>query len=297
MNDPLMHSGIVVVDKPQGLTSHDVVSRLRRFFRTKKVGHAGTLDPMATGVLVLGIGRGTKLLAHYVAHDKVYAATMRLGQTTDTEDAEGALTCEVDASSVSDHAIREHVRELTGEILQVPSSVSAIKVDGKRAYELAREGKEVNLRARPVTVHSFEMLETRRHGTLVDVDVRVHCSSGTYIRALARDLGASLTVGGHLTALRRESVGTFGLDQARTLEELEDSPTFSYSLDEAMKLGWPEIEVSGDEFLALSQGKWLEPRGLKGVHAAVGPDGRVVALIKESGKRLATEFVARPNTL
>lgn len=286
-----------MVDKPQGFTSHDVVARLRRFFGTRKVGHAGTLDPMATGVLVAGIERGTKLLAHLVAEDKVYATTIRLGASTTTDDVEGAIVDKHDASGVSEEAIRAEVAKLTGEIMQVPSSVSAIKVDGRRAHELVRAGETVELPARPVTVHSFELGEIRRDGETVDIDARVHCSSGTYIRSLGRDLGAALGVGGHLIALRRERVGPFTLSDARTLDELEAHPQLSLSMDEALTRGWPVLEVSAEEYAALSMGKWLEPRGLSGVHAAVGPDGRAVALVKEQGKRLATTFVARPSTL
>ncbi|WP_115684444.1 tRNA pseudouridine(55) synthase TruB [Corynebacterium senegalense] len=297
MTDPLSRSGIVVVDKPVGMTSHDVVARLRRFFGTRKVGHAGTLDPMATGVLVAGIERGTKLLAHLVAHDKVYAATIRLGASTTTDDAEGGVTATADAGGVTEEAVRGGVGKLTGEIMQVPSTVSAIKVGGRRAHELAREGVEVELPARPVTVHSFDILGFRREDGFLDVDVRVHCSSGTYIRSLARDLGADLGVGGHLTALRRETVGSFTLDDAQPLPHLEEHPRLSLTLDEALTRAWPVLEVTAAEYEALAMGKWLEPRGLRGVHAAVGPDGRAAALIKEQGKRLATVFVARPSTL
>ncbi|SER42559.1 tRNA pseudouridine synthase B [Corynebacterium cystitidis DSM 20524] len=297
LHDPLSDSGIVVVDKPQGMTSHDVVARLRRFFGTRKVGHSGTLDPMATGVLIAGLGRGTKLLAHFVAHDKVYAATVRLGQATSTEDADGDITSTADASDVTVEQITQAIGGLTGEIMQIPSKVSAIKIDGKRAHELVREGKQVEIPARPVTVFSFDILEIRPHDQLVDIDVRVHCSSGTYIRALARDLGEVLGTGAHLIALRREAVGQFGLDDARTLVQLEQSPSFSLSLDEAMKRVWPAMEVSEREFADLAMGKWLQPRGLDGVHAAIGPDGRVVALVQEKGKRLSTVFVARPSTL
>lgn len=286
-----------MVDKPQGFTSHDVVARLRRFFGTRKVGHAGTLDPMATGVLVAGIERGTKLLAHLVAEDKVYATTIRLGASTTTDDVEGAVVEKHNASGVSDEAIRVEVARLTGEIMQVPSSVSAIKVDGRRAHELVRAGETVELPARPVTVHSFELGEIRRNGETVDIDARVHCSSGTYIRSLGRDLGAALGVGGHLIALRRERVGPFALSDARTLDELEANPQLSLTIDEALTRGWPVLEVTAEEYAALAMGKWLEPRGLTGVHAAVGPDGRAVALVKEQGKRLATTFVARPSTL
>lgn len=297
MNDPLATSGIVVVDKPAGMTSHDVVTRLRRFFGTRKVGHAGTLDPMATGVLVAGIERGTKLLAHLVAEDKVYETTIRLGASTTTDDAEGATVDTHDASGVTDEAIRAEVAKLTGTIMQVPSKVSAIKIDGRRAHELVRAGEEVDIPAREVTIHAFDLGEIRRDGEFVDVDARVHCSSGTYIRSLGRDLGAALGVGGHLIALRRARVGAFSLTDARTLEQLENSAELSLSLDDALIRVWPVLNVTADEYDALAMGKWLEPRGLKGVHAAVGPDGRAVALVKEKGKRLATVFVARPSTL
>ncbi|WCZ39124.1 tRNA pseudouridine(55) synthase TruB [Corynebacterium jeddahense] len=297
MNDPLAASGIVVVDKPQGLTSHDVVARLRRIFGTRKVGHAGTLDPMATGVLVAGIERGTKLLAHLVAHDKVYETTIRLGASTTTDDAEGDVVDTHDASAVTDEAIRAEVARLTGEIMQVPSKVSAIKIGGRRAHELARAGEEVDIPARPVTIHAFDLAEMRRHDGVVDADARVHCSSGTYVRSLGRDLGAALGVGGHLIALRRLRVGPFTISAARTLDQLEDAPALSLTLDEALTRAWPVLDVTEEEYAALAMGKWLEPRGLKGVHAAVGPDGRAVALVKEQGKRLATVFVARPSTL
>ncbi|MDY5785190.1 tRNA pseudouridine(55) synthase TruB [Corynebacterium sp.] len=300
MTDPLSSSGIVVVDKPAGMTSHDVVARLRRIFRTRKVGHAGTLDPMATGVLVAGIERGTKLLAHLVAEDKVYATTIRLGASTTTDDAEGDVVDTAGADQVAaltEERVRLGVDKLTGPIMQVPSSVSAIKIDGKRAHERVRAGEDVEIPARPVTIHSFDILEIRQGPEFWDIDARVHCSTGTYIRSLARDLGADLGVGGHLTALRRETVGDFTLDDAHPLTTLEDSPALSLTLDEALSRAWPVLEVTAEEYDALSLGKWLEPRGLKGVHAAVGPDGRAVALVKEQGKRLATVFVARPSTL
>ncbi|WP_296145876.1 tRNA pseudouridine(55) synthase TruB [uncultured Corynebacterium sp.] len=295
--DPLSTSGVVVVDKPAGVTSHDVVAKLRRFFGTRKVGHAGTLDPMATGVLVAGIERGTKLLAHLVADEKIYSATIRLGAATSTDDAEGDILTETDASHITDDQIMAQVAALTGEIMQVPSKVSAIKIDGKRAHELVREGKEVEIPPRPVTIFSFEVSAIRREGTFVDIDARVHCSSGTYIRSLARDMGEALGVGGHLTALRREASGPFTLEHARTLDELEDDAALSLTLDEALTTAWPVLEVTADEYAALAMGKWLEPHGLAGVHAAVGPDGRAVALVKEKGKRLSTIFVARPSTL
>lgn len=297
MNDPLATSGIVVVDKPAGMTSHDVVARLRRIFGTRKVGHAGTLDPMATGVLVAGIERGTKLLAHLVAQDKVYETTIRLGAATTTDDAEGDVVEKHDASGVTGDEIRAEAAKLTGAIMQVPSKVSAIKIGGRRAHELVRSGEEVEIPPREVTIHSFDLGEIRRNGKFVDVDARVHCSSGTYIRSLGRDMGTALGVGGHLVALRRSRVGSFSLDDARTLEQLEDAAELSLGLDEALVRAWPVLDVTAEEYDALAMGKWLEPRGLRGVHAAKGPDGRVVALVKEQGKRLATVFVARPSTL
>lgn len=297
MNDPLATSGIVVVDKPAGMTSHDVVARLRRIFGTRKVGHAGTLDPMATGVLVAGIERGTKLLAHLVAQDKVYETTIRLGAATTTDDAEGDVVEKHDASGVTGDEIRAEAAKLTGAIMQVPSKVSAIKIGGRRAHELVRSGEEVEIPPREVTIHSFDLGEIRRNGKFVDVDARVHCSSGTYIRSLGRDMGTALGVGGHLVALRRSRVGSFSLDDARTLEQLEDASELSLGLDEALVRAWPVLDVTAEEYDALAMGKWLEPRGLRGVHAAKGPDGRVVALVKEQGKRLATVFVARPSTL
>lgn len=299
MTDPLSRSGIVVVDKPLAMTSHDVVARLRKIFGTRKVGHAGTLDPMATGVLVAGIERGTKLLAHLVADDKVYESTIRLGAATDTDDADGTVLSTAPTGQVTDAQIASGIAALTGEILQVPAAVSAIKIHGRRAHELARAGEEVKIPPRRVTVESFDLLDTRRapDGGFIDLDVRVHCSSGTYIRSLARDLGAQLGVGGHVLALRRLRSGPFDISQARRLEELEQQPRLSLGMDETLVAGWPVLEVSQKEFDALAMGKWLAPRGLRGVHAAQGPDGRVVALVKEQGKRLATVFVARPSTL
>src|SRR3954447_13000874 len=220
-------SGLVVVAKPGGLTSHDVVARLRRILRTRKVGHAGTLDPMATGVLVCGVGRGTKLLGHLALDTKAYTATIRLGAATTTDDAEGEVVSSADASDVPDAAVTAGIAALTGAIEQVPSSVSAIKVGGRRAYAMVRAGEHVELPARPVTVSEFVLLDRRAvgggagGGGAVDLDVRVECTSGTYVRALARDLGAALGVGGHLTALHRTRVGPFTIEQARTLEQLE----------------------------------------------------------------------------
>jgi tRNA pseudouridine55 synthase len=294
-------AGLVVVDKPAGMTSHDVVGRCRRLFGTRKVGHAGTLDPMATGVLVVGIERATKILGLLTATDKSYAATIRLGQTTSTEDAEGELLQTVPAENVTDAAVDQAVAGLRGDIDQVPSAVSAIKVDGQRAYKLVREGKSVELAARRVRIDRFEVLATRRHpevpAGLVDVDVEVDCSSGTYIRALARDVGAVLGVGGHLVALRRTRVGRFALDEAHTLDRLADQPRLSYSLDEACLLAFPRRDLTAEEAESARHGRALPPAGIDGVYAAVAPDDQVIALLIDETSRTKSVVVVRPATL
>jgi tRNA pseudouridine55 synthase len=204
-------SGLVIVDKPGGMTSHDVVARVRRLAHTRRVGHAGTLDPMATGVLVIGIEKATRLLGHLTLTEKTYEATIRLGQSTSTDDAEGEPTGGCPVSKATRGALEEEIAKLTGEILQVPSSVSAIKVNGQRAYKLTRAGEAPELAARPVTVYEFRVTAIREEGDYLDLDATIRCSSGTYIRALARDLGTALGTGGHLTALRRTAVGPYTL--------------------------------------------------------------------------------------
>jgi tRNA pseudouridine55 synthase len=290
-------AGLVVVDKPAGVTSHDVVGRCRRIFGTRKVGHAGTLDPMATGVLVVGIERATKILGLLTATDKSYAATIRLGQATSTEDAEGEVLQTVSAHDVTDAQIGEAVAALRGSIEQIPSAVSAIKVAGKRAYKLAREGHAVELAARSVRIDRFDVLAIRHQDRLVDVDVAVDCTSGTYIRALARDVGAALGVGGHLTALRRTRVGRFGLDQARTLDELAEHPGLSYSLDEACLRSFPRRDLSEQETEDTRHGRPLKPAGVEGVYAATAPDGQVIALLTDHPDRTRSVVVLRPATL
>ncbi|ORA08904.1 tRNA pseudouridine(55) synthase TruB [Mycobacterium arosiense] len=289
--------GIVVVDKPAGMTSHDVVGRCRRIFATRRVGHAGTLDPMATGVLVIGIERATKILGLLTATAKSYTATIRLGQSTSTDDAEGEPVRSVSARHLTGEAIESAVAGLRGDIQQVPSAVSAIKVDGKRAYRLAREGQAVELEARPVRIDRFDVCDIRAGGDVVDLDVEVDCSSGTYIRALARDLGAALGVGGHLTALRRTRVGRFGLDQAYPLDELAERPRFSYGLDEACLLIFPRRDLSAEQAEATAHGRSLAPAGIDGVYAACDPDGRVMALLRDEGSRTKSVVVIRPATL
>ena len=290
--------GLVVVDKPAGMTSHDVVARCRRIFATRRVGHAGTLDPMATGVLVVGVDRATKILGLLTAASKSYAATIRLGQTTSTEDAEGKLLQSVSASHLADEAIAGAIAGLRGEIEQVPSAVSAIKVDGRRAYQLMREGHVVELQARPVRIDRFEMLAARRAvDGVIDLDVDVDCSSGTYIRALARDLGAALGVGGHLTSLRRTRVGRFGLDEAHSLDDLAARPRLSWTLDEACLLMFPRRDLNADEAEAARNGRSLSPAGIDGVYAASDADGRVIALLRDGGGRTKSVVVIRPATL
>ncbi len=289
--------GIVVVDKPAGITSHDVVSRCRRIFGTRKVGHAGTLDPMATGVLVIGIERATKILGLLTATEKSYTATIRLGRSTTTDDAEGEVLQDISVGGLTDDAIVAGISPLRGEISQRPSAVSAIKVGGKRAYQLIREGQQVELAARTVRIDRFDVLAIRRDGPFVDLDVEVDCSSGTYIRALARDLGAALGVGGHLTALRRTRVGGYGLDHARSLEELADHPTLSYTLDEACLLAFPRRDIPADQAADAAHGRPLPAAGIDGVYAATDPGGRVIALLEDRGERTRPVVVVRPATL
>ena len=303
-------SGLVVVDKPGGLTSHDVVGRLRRLLGTRKIGHAGTLDPMATGVLVLGVERATRLLGHLALDTKAYAATIRLGVATSTDDAEGEVTATADASGVDEADVRAGMAALTGAIEQVPSSVSAIKVDGKRAYRRVRGGEQVELAARPVTVSEFALDAVRRGDGYTDLDVRVECSSGTYVRALARDLGASLGtgggaggglgggagggVGGHLTALRRTRVGPFGLDTARTLDELAERAELTHTLEAAVTAAFQVRTADPAEAADLSHGRTLAPAGIAGVYAVTAPDGRALALVSEADGRARPVLVLAP---
>ncbi|BBX03160.1 tRNA pseudouridine(55) synthase TruB [Mycolicibacterium moriokaense] len=293
----MTEAGLVIVDKPAGMTSHDVVGRCRRIFGTRKVGHAGTLDPMATGVLVVGIDRATKILGMLTATDKSYAATIRLGQTTSTEDAEGEVLQTVSAAHVTEAQIQEAVAALRGEIDQIPSAVSAIKVGGQRAYKLTREGQTVELEPRRVRIDRFDVLDVRRDGDLIDVEVEVDCSSGTYIRALARDVGDALAVGGHLTALRRTRVGNFGLDQAVLLDEMAEQPRLSHSLDEACLLTFARRDLSAEEAEDARHGRALQPAGIDGTYAATAPDGQVIALLRDEAARTRSVVVLRPATL
>ncbi len=274
--------GVVVIDKPAGWTSHDVVGRTRRLAGTRKVGHAGTLDPMATGVLVVGVGRATRLLGYLTAADKEYLATIVLGASTVTDDAEGEVTETADASVIGESDLLAPITSLTGSIMQVPSSVSAIKVDGKRSYARVRAGENVELAARPVEVSVFEVLAFRP-GERAEIDVRVVCSSGTYIRALARDLGVALGVGGHLSALRRTRVGGFGLDLARTLAELENQ--FSVvPIDQVAKSSFPSVVLSDDNAANVRFGRKIaEQLPAAGPVALFAPNGQFLALYERVG--------------
>jgi len=291
-------SGLVIVDKAGGMTSHDVVARVRRLAGTRKVGHAGTLDPMATGVLVMGVEKATRLLGYLTLTEKEYAATIRLGQSTSTDDAEGEITGGAPAAGVSAETLSTAVAGLVGEIGQVPPAVSAIKVDGQRAYRLTRAGAAPELKARPVTVYEFTVTAVRREGDLVDVDARLRCSSGTYIRALARDLGAALGTGGHLTRLRRTRVGGYRVEDARTLAQLGERFEV-LPLAQAAAAAFPSRNLSAEEASRLAHGGRLAAvaeateataataggPGAPGPTAAYAPDGTLIALVtEESGQ-------------
>lgn len=283
-----MTSGLLLIDKPQGWTSHDAVARTRRLAGTRKVGHAGTLDPMATGLLILGINSSTRLLTYIVGLDKEYLATIRLGASTTTDDAEGEELTRAPAEAVAaltPEAIEAGIAALTGDILQQPSAVSAIKVDGKRAYARVRAGEEVDLPARPVTVSTFELVSAAQADGFLDLTVRVECSSGTYIRALARDLGAALGVGGHLTSLRRTRIGPFGLDAAQPLADLDVASALIGPADAATRL-LGRLDLTEQQAIDLGHGKSIEvdpAQSRPGPIAAIAPDGRLVGLVEYRG--------------
>jgi tRNA pseudouridine55 synthase len=274
--------GLVLIDKPTSWTSHDVVAKVRKAVGTKKVGHAGTLDPLATGLLVLGIESGTKLLTFLVGADKTYEATIRLGQQTISDDSESEVIASASAEEIaklSDEDIAREIAKLTGVLMQTPSSVSAIKVDGKRAYDLVRAGEEVELKAREVKIYGFEMLSVARVSGFLDVEVRVECSSGTYIRALARDLGASLGVGGHITALRRTKVGHFDVSDANSIEELSELRLTE--LATAAKQLFPVIELTESEVTDLIHGKRISGKSeVTGLAAGLSTSGKLVAVLE-----------------
>lgn len=274
-------SGLVVVDKPAGATSHQVVGRLRRLLGTRKVGHAGTLDPMATGVLICGVNRATRLLGHLALHDKRYLATIRLGERSSTDDADGEVTSVAPASGIGAERLEAALAPLRGRILQVPSTVSAIKIDGQRAYKLAREGRSVELAAREVEVSRLDVLGVRAGAGILDVDVDVECSSGTYVRAIARDLGEALGVGGHLTSLRRTRIGGYTIAGAVVLG---DEPPQLMPMAEAARRSFPCIEVTPGQEADIRFGRPLPslpvPAGVTGM---VSPSGDLLALYRPDG--------------
>ncbi|MGZ8737501.1 MAG: tRNA pseudouridine(55) synthase TruB [Nocardioides sp.] len=286
MSEPV-RSGLVVVDKAAGMTSHDVVARVRRLAGTRKVGHAGTLDPLATGVLLLGVNRATRLLGHLMLTEKAYDATVRLGAGTNTDDAEGELGERLSTEHLTEDDVRSAAGGFVGEIEQVPSAVSAIKIDGERAYKRVRAGEDVVIPARPVTVHELLVIDARRDGPWLDVDISVRCSSGTYIRAIARDLGNALGVGGHLTALRRTAVGPFVLKDARTLAQLADGFEL-LDISEVARRCFPAVDLDEDRARDVTVGRKLElDLGAAGPVAVFAPEGEFLALYEQRGATAA----------
>jgi tRNA pseudouridine55 synthase len=304
--------GLIVVDKPGGMTSHDVVARIRRLAKTRRVGHGGTLDPMATGVLIIGVNRATRLLTYVIGSEKRYTATIRLGESTVTDDAEGDVTARASTAAVTDDAIRAELGRQVGEIDQVPSAVSAIKINGQRAYKRVRDGESVEIPARRITIHSLDILDIRRPevtdirpggadvgseaADVVDIDIDVTCSSGTYIRAIARDLGTALGVGGHLTALRRTAVGGLTLAEASTLAELEvrAPDIIGLPMAEAAARAFPRRDATEEEARVLSHGGPLEAVGIDGPYAVFDPAGAVLAIVSEQSGRAKPEIVLAP---
>ena len=294
-----MASGLVLIDKPKGWTSHDVVAKMRGIAGTRRVGHAGTLDPMATGLLLLGVNAGTKLLTFLVGATKTYEATIRLGASTITDDAEGEVTSTSDGSAVDAltfEKIESALKALRGEIMQVPSSVSAIKVDGERAYAKVRGGDEVKLAARPITVSRFEITSDMRlvsdgDSKFIDFDALIDCSSGTYIRALARDLGSALQVGGHLTALRRTRIGTYKIDDAQQLDELSSDSLSMTSMFDAVRENFELRELSEQEVVDLRHGKRISANECVGKEIAGVNDQKLIAMLEKVGEQLKSSVV------
>ena len=299
-------SGLLLVDKPEGFTSHDVVAKLRGIVGTRKIGHAGTLDPMATGLLVIGVNSATKLLTFLVGEDKTYIATIRLGASTITDDRESeylSVASSGDVDALTELDITDAIRPLTGEIMQVPSSVSAIKVDGERAYAKVRGGDEVKLAARPVTISRFDVLGEMRRETVgdqqfIDLDVIIDCSSGTYIRALARDLGVALEVGGHLTALRRTRVGAYQVTDSQALADLKKGEVKLFPIADAAREAFDVRELAAEEVVDLRHGKRIEvgviaenATAKDRVIAAFAPTGELIAMLTEAGSTLKSLVV------
>ena len=279
MTQTIYGHGFLVVDKEPGMTSHDVVAIARRALNTRKVGHAGTLDPMATGILVLGFNNGTRLLQYITDGDKSYQATIVLGASTVTDDFEGAVIATTDASNITDDQIHAKLATMRGTFMQRPSSVSAVKVDGERAYDRVRAGEDVVLASREVTISQLDILSTRHSGTKVEIDIEVTCSAGTYIRSIARDCGDALKVGGHLSALRRTRVAGFGLKGAVSLAALKAGEFSTLDLADVARATFPVREISLDEKLELSFGRTLAPNSVGGIHAGISGSNELIALL------------------
>jgi len=291
-----MTDGFLVVDKAPGMTSHDVVAVARKALGTRKVGHAGTLDPMATGVLVLGFGNGTRLLQYITDGDKSYTATIILGVATITDDREGEVLSEADASQITDDQIKTGLAKMVGEIQQRPSSVSAVKVGGERAYDRVRAGEVFELAARTITISALDILEIRRLGARIEIDIDVTCSAGTFIRAIARDLGSELQVGGHLSALRRTRVAGFPISQAISFEDLKAQSFTPLELADVARATFQVRELALDEVQELSFGRPLSVNATEAIYAALSPDDRLIALLKnESGKAKPIAVFAAAN--
>ena len=279
MTQIIYEHGFLVVDKEPGMTSHDVVAIARRALNTRKVGHAGTLDPMATGVLVLGFNNGTRLLQYITDGDKSYRATIVLGASTITDDFEGEVIATADASAISDEQIHAQLNTMRGTFMQRPSSVSAVKVAGERAYDRVRAGEVVILDSREVTISQLDVLAIRHIGTKLEIDIEVTCSAGTYIRSIARDCGDGLKVGGHLSALRRTRVAGFGLDKAVSLAALKSGEFSTLDLADVARSTFPVREIALDEKLELSFGRTLTPNPSQGIHAGISTANELIALL------------------
>jgi len=275
-----MQHGFLVVDKQPGMTSHDVVSVARRSLGTRKVGHAGTLDPMATGILVLGFNNGTRLLQYITDGDKDYLATIVLGSATVTDDSQGQVINTTDASHISDQQIEDEIAKMRGTILQRPSSVSAVKIDGERAYNRVRSGEDVVLPAREVTISSLEILQIRRMGSAIEVDIHVTCSAGTFIRAIARDCGAALGVGGHLNSLRRTRIAGFGLERAVTLDQLKSKDFETLDIADVARSTFAVREIALDEKIELSFGRALVANPDNNIYAGIDSSNQLIALLQ-----------------
>jgi tRNA pseudouridine55 synthase len=279
-----MTDGFLVVDKAGGMTSHDVVAVGRKALGTRKVGHAGTLDPMATGILVLGFGNGTRLLQYITDGDKSYLATIVLGASTITDDKEGEVISSAHAADVADNEIERVLKSMIGTIAQRPSSVSAVKVGGERAYDRVRAGETFELEARNVTITQLDILAVRHLDVTTEVDIEVACSAGTFIRAIARDLGQALKVGGHLSALRRTRVAGFTESDAVSFQDLKDQKFSPLNLADVARTTFSVRELTLEEVKELSFGRPLSENGSTSITAAMSPDNRLIALLKDDGK-------------